>query len=359
MLHFRKWIFPLFLFLYHLGFSWLAWRYITNDHGDAQRYWFLNADISQNSWPDFLNPGTDIVKMITFPLVKYFSLPFWSGFLIFSIISGFGLVFLYRILIRSIHHNKKGYFLICILLLLPNLHFWTSLIGKEALLFPALVLFLNEIQKKRYWSFYLFLSLLIIALIRPHVAFIVLLSYILSLLMTEKFSTKVKVWLAFSFVVLTAFFTVMLYQLQDFSGGIPHVIQKYKAHIQFFKNTDAYVSLDEYFLPYKIFTFYFRPLPFEKTGLYYQVISLENLILLLLSTAALIIGIQFFKVLKKNRLVVFSFLFILLMAVMYVYAYANYGIIMRTKIMAIPFLFILLTEIFALKFFKKENATSD
>ena len=94
MLHFRKWIFPLLLFVYHLGFSYLGWRYINENKGDAQRYWFLNADLEQSSWSDYLNPGTDIVKIITFPLVKYLEFPFWSGFLIFSSISGFGLVIL-------------------------------------------------------------------------------------------------------------------------------------------------------------------------------------------------------------------------------------------------------------------------
>lgn len=345
MLHFRKWIFPLLLFVYHLGFSYLGWRYINENKGDAQRYWFLNTDVEQSSWSDYLNPGTDIVKIITFPLVKYLEFPFWSGFLIFSSISGFGLVILYQILVRIMGENKKGYFLIFILLLLPNLHFWTSLIGKEALLFPALVLLLNEIQKKKYFSFYLFLSLLMIALIRPHVAFIILLSYILSLLITERFSTKIKIWLGASFFILTAFFTLMLRQLQDFSGGIPRIIQKYEAHIRYFKKTDAYVPLDEYYFPYKLFTFYFRPLPFEKTGLFYQIISIENLILLLLSIIVFFFGIKYFRIFRKNRLVVFSFLFIILMAVMYVYAYANYGIIMRTKIMAMPFYSILIVEV--------------
>lgn len=346
MVHFRKWTFPLLLFLYHLGFSYLGWLYVSKNNGDAKRYWFLNTDVSQASWLDFLNPGTDVVKLVTFPLVKYLELPFGVGFLIFSVISGIGLLLLYRILDQISGAHKSLYFLAVLFLLLPNIHFWTSLIGKEALLLPALVMLLNEVYKKKYFSFYLVLSLLIIAVIRPHVAFIILLSYVLSLLITEGFSLKIKVKIGVSFLLITAFFAILLRQIQDFSGGIPRVIQKFEAHIRHFKKTDAYVPLDEYYLPYKLFTFYFRPLPFEKTELFYQIISFENTIVLLLSSAGIFYGIKYFKPLLKNKLVVFSFLFIVLMALMYVYAYANYGIIMRTKIMAAPFFFILLIKIF-------------
>lgn len=345
MIQFRKWIFPLLLFLYHLGFSFLGWRYINNTHGDASRYWFLNTDLSHSSWSYFLKPGTEIVKLITFPFVKYFNAPFWLGFVLFSSISGIGILLLYQMLQKISGADKYLYCLSVILLLLPNLHFWTSLIGKEALLFPFFVWFLIEIEKKRYFSFYLFASLLVIALIRPHVAFIVLLSYILSLMVTEKFTPKIKIWLGTSFFLITVFLIFLLRQLQDFSGGIPRVIQKYEAHIRYFKKTDAYVPLDEYYLPYKLFTFYFRPLPFEKSGHFYQIISIENTVLLLLSFVGIFYGIKHFKNLLKSRLVVFSILFIFLMGIMYVYAYANYGIIMRTKIMAAPFLYVVLIEL--------------
>lgn len=354
-MQFRKWIFPTLLFLYHLGFSYLGWQRIISTHGDASRYWFVNKDLSKFSWLDFLKPGTDIVKLFTFPFVKYFNPPFWFGFVLFSAISGVGVILLYQILQRLIGSNSYLYCVSVLLLLLPNLHFWTSIVGKEALLFLALVLCLNEIQKKRYFSFYLFSSLLFVALIRPHVAFIILLSYLISLMITEKFSLKVKIWVGASFLMITAFFTILLTQLQDFSGGISRVIQKYEAHIRFFKKTDAYVPLDEYYLPYKLFTFYFRPLPFEKTGLFYHILSIENTILLLLSSVGLFYGIKHFKHLRKSRLVVFSFLFILLLGIMYVYAYANYGIIMRTKIMAVPFFFLLIIEILSIVFLTKEK----
>ncbi len=88
-------IVPYLLFLYHLAFAFFAWQYVARNGGDAMNYWFVGKDLSGISWFDFLKPGTDIINFITFPLVKYLHLPFWSGFVIFSLI-GFTGILIFR-----------------------------------------------------------------------------------------------------------------------------------------------------------------------------------------------------------------------------------------------------------------------
>ena len=142
--------FPVFLLIYHLAFSWVGYRYILLNNGDAQRYWLRGAGLGESSWSDFLKPGTEVVKLLTFPLVNMLHLPFWSGFLIFSLISFLGIALLYQILkkMAETHEGLQG--LAMVLVLLPNLHFWTSLIGKEALLIVPLVVFAVELSRKKY-----------------------------------------------------------------------------------------------------------------------------------------------------------------------------------------------------------------
>ena len=319
------------------------------------RYWFVGENLSESSWLSFLNPGTDVVKIFTFPLVKYFHLPFFIGFFIFSIISAFGVYQLWKILENLADGNKSLVLISALLMLLPNLHFWTSLIGKEALIFPLLIFFLNDIQRKKYFSLKLFLSIIFIAVIRPHVAFVLVLSYVLSLLLTEKMTKNTKLFLISGFLVSTGIFTFLLTQLHQFTKSFERIIQLYKAHIRVFKKTDGYVPLDEYALPYKIFTFYFRPLPLEKEGLFYHVISIENFLLLMIFGVTTYFSIKYFRSLKKRMLFVFPIVFLLFFALMYVYAYANYGIIMRTKIMAIPFLYVLFLTVGQLAFIKNKE----
>lgn len=347
--------FPVFLLIYHLAFSWVGYRYMLLNNGDAQRYWLRGASLGESSWSDFLKPGTEVVKLLTFPLVNMLHLPFWSGFLIFSLISFLGIALLYQILkkIAGTHRGLQG--LAMVLVLLPNLHFWTSLIGKEALLIVPLVVFALELYRKRYFSTTLLMSLLSIGLIRPHIALLMLLSYGLSLLLTEHFSEKRKWQIAAGSGPGIVVFGFLLTRIQDFSGGVERIIQKYEAHIRVFRHTDAYVPLDQYPLPLKLFTFYFRPLPFEKPGLWYAVIGLENLMLLLLSAVAMYIFFRSFQTLRRRMLVVFPLVLMLFLGIVFGFAYANYGILMRTKIMVAPFLYLMIMEVFAFHFRRKDS----
>lgn len=341
--------FPVLLFVWHLFFAWVAYGWITNSHGDATRYWFVGQDLADRSWVDYWAPGTDVVKIFTFPWVKYLHLPFLGGFLLFSMISFAALLSLYRMMMNRAGENQALQLLVYLLMLLPNLHFWTSLIGKESLLLVPLIILCGEINRKNFFSWWVLAALIFIAVIRPHVAFILLLSYVIGLLFTVPFSLKKKLVLVGSFVIFTGIFTFLLTRIQDFSGGFQRVLAKYEAHIRYFKTTDAYVPLDRYPLPYKIFTFYFRPLPFEKEGLFYTVIGIENIILLLLFGLVVFYSVKYFGILKSKMIFVFPLLFLLFFALMYVYAYANYGIIMRTKVMAMPFLYIFVVEILSEK----------
>jgi len=351
-------IFPVLLLGYHLLFALFGYQYVLTHHGDAERYWFLRQDLSRSSWLTFLNPGTDVVKVFTFPLVKFLHLKFWSGFLIFSLVSFAGVLILYRNLMRITGSKVKLQLLVLVVMLLPNLHFWTSLIGKEALLIIPLVVFSREVCRQRYFSILLLTSTLLTALVRPHIAFVLFLSYVLALLFTFPLSRKRKATLLGGLGLMTLLFTWLLTSIQDFSGGFQRVVQKYEAHIRYFKKTDSYVPLDQYPLPYKFFTFWFRPLPFEKEGWLYGVISMENTFFLILSLFAAYYSVKYFSILKKRILFVFPVIMIFIFTLMYVYAYANFGIILRTKVMAAPFLYFLILEIGSVHFSNHDFAES-
>lgn len=333
------------LIFYHLLFSFAAFHFVSTNGGDAKNYWFLNEHIARKNWQDFFYPGTDIVRWITFPFVKYFHFPFWSGFFVFSLFSSLGLVLLYRLMadISADHRVLKYYS--AILLLLPNIHFWSSFIGKEALLLPFFVLIILKLKTEKYFSPVIFGAFFFIALVRPHVAFVLILSYVLSLLIVIKSAMKDKLMLIGILGVCTVLCTVILFQIQNFDGGFQRIIKKYDTHIQYFKQTDAYVPLDQYGFLMKIFTFYFRPLPFEKAGWGYGIVSFENAILLLFFVGTSLCTMRYIKILCKQILFVFPVILLLLFASMYVFAYANYGIIIRTKMMVLPFLYVLILTI--------------
>lgn len=343
-------IFPILLLTYHLAFAWVAYQYILANHGDAEGYWFLRQDLSQASWLDFLQPGTDVIKLLTFPLVKFLGFPFWSGFLIFSLLSSTGIMLLYRMLLKHATGSRELQMVIMLLFLLPTLHFWTAIPGKESLLFLMTVIFLKYSTNTKPFSWQGISALVGIALIRPHMAIIMLICWAIAVGFCYPMNKKRKsVFFICLTVALGGILVLLKSILRKFTGFQETVLLYYDVYIRHMRKTNAYVPLDEYGLPYKMFTFYFRPLPFEKEGWMYGVISLENTVLLGLSCAAL--GLTLFNLRKIHFKLreTFSALYLLAFAGMYVYAYANYGIISRTKILVYPFIFILILQAFKLR----------
>ena len=335
--------FPYFLMLYHLAFAFVGWQYIMHDHGDATRYWFEGQDLSGKSWLDFLQPGTDVIKIITFPLVKYLKLPFWAGFVIFSAWSVSGIYRLWKILLNLCGENKVLILLSALLLLLPNLHFWTSLIGKEAFLFVPVVLITDHMLKGKYSTFPMISSFVILAVVRPHTAFVFLAACILAVLWKGNISAKAKGILAVAALFGGIALYALLSQITNARQGLFNKIERlYAAHNLKLKATDAYVPLEEYSYPYKMFTFYYRPLPFEKKDFYYQIIGVEDLLFLLISAIAFYGFVRHFRHFKWNVFSVFAVLLLLLYGTMYVYAYANFGMIVRTRVLVMPVFFLLM-----------------
>lgn len=192
------------------------------------------------------------------------------------------------------------------------------------------------------------LAFLLIALIRPHVAIVLFAAFLISFFWKGKVSTRMK-W---NLAAVSALASVVLYftlkKIAKFTNDPWHRITHiYDYHIIALRKTNSYVPLDQYPLPYKLFAFYFRPLPFERSGLLYKIWSLENLLQLLLSLLTVYLLIKNRKKIKINFLSLFSLIYILFLALKYVYAYANYGLIARTKIMAMPFICVLIVQVFS------------
>lgn len=340
--------FPYFLFCYHLVFPVFAFLFVQEIGGDALNYWFVGKNLENASWLNYVIPGTNVINMITFPLVKYFHLPLWCGFLLFSLFSYIGFYKLWNLIVTFTQNSKIAFFIGIVLMLLPNLHLWTSFIGKESIIFVALMFIIEKIIKKKMRSSALISSFVFIALIRPHVTIVLFLAFLLAYFWKGDLSKKSK-WLLLGVATIASiplyFILKKIAKIKD--NAWDRILHIYDYHIIALRKTNSYVPLDEYPLPYKLFTFYFRPLPFEKTGLLYQIWCVENIILLLITLGLLSFVVVNIKKLKWDFFFIFATFTIVLLGIMYVYAYANYGLIARTKIMAMPFFYILVVKIIA------------
>lgn len=333
------------ILIYHLIFSYFSWRVSSIKKGDAFRYWFVGEDLSNSKWEDYFSLGTNVVKIITFPLVKYLHLPFWSGFLIFSGISAIGVWMLFNMLWDIAGKNQKLQLVTVLLMLLPSLHFWTSMPAKESVIFTLFIVFLKYNTGRKPFHIFGLISVVLISFIRPHFAIMVCAPWFISVLWKHRMKKK-HLWFfaGTSLLGTAAIFFLLRRILFRFEGFATTIVRYYDSHIRVFQTTNSYVPLDQYSLPFKIFTFWFRPFPFEKTGFLYMVISLENTVLLLLSIVLLCIGVRNLKKREWSLFSVFGWIYITVFTIIYCFGYANYGIISRTKIMLLPVFYMLLLQ---------------
>lgn len=337
-------IYTLLLCLYHLLFAGIAYYFVLERGGDAQHYWFVGEDLENRNWLDFLRPGTPFIQFFTFPFTRYLHLPFWFGFFLFSIIGLGGILIFKKWGIQLLKNQPFALLLFHLFLFFPGLHFWTSMIGKEAPEFLCLALLVNQIIRKK-WSFTAATAFAILLFIRPHHAVLFAAALCLTLLIDPQFNRRIKGYAAAFWIGCTGLAYLLLLQMQDFSGGfVTSVLRKYTVHTEYLKSTTSYVPLDQYSLPGKIFTFWFRPLPFERKGTLYTIWSLENLFFLACASTALILFLRHLKNRTWNFTVFFLLFWAFLYTLIFSYAYANYGLIYRTKILLLPFLTVIFLQ---------------
>ena len=336
-------IFYLLLFFYHLIFTFFSYNYsVKSGRTDAALYWFLSKQSSDQPWFSFLNYGTDFMLFINYPLVKL-GIPFWVGFLFYSCIGFLGIiqwVKFTRFVLKDTSNSNYIYILSCIFLL-PNLHYWTSNLGKESLVFWGISSVFYAIVSCEYKSFSLIVSSLLILIIRPHVAFMLFTAIAIIILLknSHSFKTKLKLFAFTSVIVATSIY--MVFQISKINYWSWERIKYFNQYsILSFKNSGSYVNMLDYNYLYRWFSFHFRPLFYDTHNLYMILASIENLIFLILFLFVLVFILLSYKKIVFYDWMKIIFVFNVLGTILYVERYANLGIFMRTKVMFEPFLLI-------------------
>ncbi|MDL5051592.1 hypothetical protein QQ054_36920 [Oscillatoria amoena NRMC-F 0135] len=160
---------------------------------------------------------------------------------------------------------------------MPNLHFWSSSLGKGSLIFIGFGMFFFSLNKPvvRLWA--LLLGGWIIFQIRPHIFYVVL----IALALGYTFSTR-GVFFIYRVVILVAAVFLLYYiysdvlkltGLEDDSMLDPLISHRAR---ELTKATSG-IDITNYSIPEKLFAFWFRPLFFDAPGVLGWIVSIENL----------------------------------------------------------------------------------
>lgn len=329
------------LYWYHLLFFLIYYTYATFNASDSKAY-YADASIPRENLITLFETGTKFIVFIANPFVQ-FGFSYLTLMLIFSWMGYVGFIFAYLYFQENITINVtvfKKYDLLTLLLFLPNMHFWTASLGKGSLIFMGLMLFIYALRFPQKRLFALILGGFIVYMVRPHVMLFVLVGVMIGILTgRSKIGGGIKILVllvSVGFLYLAQNSILGVANLEGSENVVQDFDQFASEQSQRLVTTDSGVDMSNYPLPFKFFTFWFRPLFIDSPSALGIFSSIENLIYLLLFLK--IFNKRFLKfIFKAPYLVKTSFIIFVLSSFALTFVMSNLGIIMRQKSMVMYF----------------------
>lgn len=332
------------LSLYHLAFGGIYYVYALFSSSDSVRYYNISQNINKG-WFDYLGTETTFIDFISYPFINYLGFSYEMMMLLFTWVGFMGFVYAYLFFKENIPLNVKVFKkvdLLTLILFLPNMHFWTSSLGKGALIFLGLMLFGYAISKPKARIITLLVGSLLVFYIRPQILLILAIGCLLGFLTgVGKFTWKHK-----GFVIGICILSLVILQnsilsvvsLENSNDLISDFLMFTSNRADALSQSGSGLNMAEYSFPEKIFSFWFRPLFFDAPGVLGVIVSIENFIYILLFLK--IVKLDFFKFIKLAPVnVKMSLALFLITSFAMTFVMSNLGIIIRQKSMIMYFIF--------------------
>jgi len=326
------------IFLWHTLYAFLYFLFTLNNPADAKGYYLrsLLNDIE-------LYPGTKFIIYLSSLFSKKIDLSYLNVSLIFNIFGVLGLVFLYFTLKEFL---KKLPWYWTLLLFLPSMSFWSAGLGKDAVSFFSVCLFLYTIISNKKLYILLPISFFFMFMVRPHIALMMIISFIIYFILKSKVHILFKV---ITLPIIVASITFSSSFVQQYIGLEEASIDSVSSYVEqrqgYNQSGGSSIDLQSMSYPMQIFTYIFRPLPFDAHSTLALFTSIENTILLFLFIYILFISkfrLYSFVEGKNTWLLIYAFLTCSMLAI----TTANLGIATRQKWMFMPIFIYLLIYAF-------------
>ena len=331
------------LYFYHLLFFLTYFTYAMFRPSDSKHYYFLSVTQSEY-WLDFFETSTPFITFLAIPFVKL-GLSYAGAMLLFSWFGYLGFVFAYLFFRENIPYKIKvfGVDFLTLLLFLPNMHFWTASLGKGAVIFLGLMMVAYAIKKPLDRWFLLSLGAFLVYMVRPHVMLFVMVGITFGYLRgREKVNPALKflvILLMIGFLAVASDTILKMVNLEN-SENLTQDFMSYSElqSERLSASSGSGVDMNNYSLPFKFFTFWFRPLFIDAPNFLGIITSFENLLYLFIFFK--ILNWRFVKFFRKAPYMVkMSGVTFLLATFALTFLMSNLGIIMRQKSQVMYFAF--------------------
>lgn len=334
----------LVLYLWHTLFSMVYLWYSLNSVADSTIY-YANSLTQSGGF----KPGTLFIDFFTGIFTRTLGFSYLGAFLVYNVIGAMGLL-AFASAVRTAVDGRSRYFwrLGWLVLLLPSVSFWSGSIGKDAISFMSAGLFLwcaLELRGRVGWMVFAIVSML---LVRPHMAALMVFAVTAGIVFSRGSSLPARILLglaAAAGTVVAVPFALEYSGLGDVQAAadVADYVEQRQGYNQ---EGGGAVDISRMSPPLQLFTYLYRPLPYEAHSATSLAASFENLGLIFLTCA---VGWRLFRArsscfhfLKSNLVLVFyagGSWAILAMTT------ANLGIAARQKWMFAPILLYLALSI--------------
>lgn len=335
--------FLLKLYWYHSFLAIVYYVYALFNPSDSHGY-YIRAS-GYDSWFSLYGTSTTFIDFLGYPFINYLGFSYEAMMVLFSTAGFIGIIFFYQLFSEKLRfrHTWNSLDLKQLIFLLPNLHFWSSSFGKGSLILLAMGMFFYGLLKFKSRFIITLSGAILIYHIRPHIMFVILGALLLAVLLSSK-GLSFGLRITFLVVGITAFIFIYEDVLQLIGMEDQNIVEEgldlSKRARELSKATSG-IDINSYSLPEKMFAFIYRPLFFDAPGALGLIVSVENLILLLLSFA--IIRLSFLKfIVQADFFIKTSFISFFMLAVALAQITGNLGIAIRQKSQIILLFFLII-----------------
>lgn len=327
------------IYLWHTLLCIIYASYVSKSGGDANMYYL--AAIPEGLDFKF---GTIAVRYLSQAIKNSLQLSFGGVFLVFNIFGTIGLL-AFDASLRGVTQSSapKLRRLASAVVFLPSISFWTSAIGKDSLAFMSVGLALWAALKLTGRTPIMIFAILIMLFVRPYMAAIMVAGLTLAFALSNKINVLPRIMLATLSIVAATIVVPLAIQQSglgdelDESSFVTYVEKRQSYNME----GGGGVDIKNMPLPLQLFTYLFRPLPFEVHSIFSLAASIDNILLLYI----FFIGIP--KLIKRpgrGKAELRSFLWVYALSSWLILSMttANMGISMRQKWMFVPVLIFLL-----------------
>lgn len=326
----------LLIYLWHTLFCIVYMMYSLKYAADSTIYYIQSFDNFNE-----LDVSTGGIVFLTGIFTRLLDFSYFGVFLVFNIFGTIGLLaFDASIKVATLKKSQFIKNIGTVFVFLPSTSFWSSAIGKDSLSFMAVGLALWAVLNLKRRVGFMVLAVLVMLFVRPHIAGIMILALAGSMLLKKNIPLAQRFMLG---IVTGVAAIVLVPYAIDFTGlksvdsyTLSNYIQDRQGYNQ---AGGGGIDISTMSPPLQLFTYLFRPLPFEAHSLVSLASSVENVLLLLFCLFA-IKEFKRYRSSDENRM--YMWLYVLMTWVILATTTANLGISARQKWMFVPVLIFLL-----------------